>query len=292
MPLTKRHAIVLTISAATVVIACYIFWNAQRGADADRTLSTIGGDLGSVSIEQPIGPNSGAKSAVNRAAKTKIEPMMREPLTDGWFKVNRTGSFRPQGNALDYVRSQIPLSKAGDALATYRIFLTELSCTNSLRDDAPIDGLDTTSLSECESLLTDPEVSGSNWLDIAAEQGSLEARLMYAGSVRHAIGGPEDVLKNPEKVIEWKQRSMAYLEAAASEGSADAISSLSDAYGNGFLTEQDPLREYAYLLASSRVTPSPYVEQLLAAKASRLTSAQRSRASELATNVVNNCCKP
>ncbi len=185
------------------------------------------------------------------------------------FQLIRTGPFREPGDARQFVLDRAPASQRGDAVATYEIYLAVLDCktAGSPAELQDLDAMQPASpapgalarierrLEECASLLTDPTLMRGRWLEQAAEQGSVEAMLMYAIDTESIIGNRADFIREPERVIEWKRNAMHYLERAASLGSVDALLGLAHANEYGVIVKPDPVQAYAYYLAAAQVSP-------------------------------------
>lgn len=224
----------------------------------------------------------------------QLDPKTTILLGNGAFRISRSGPLRPAGDALTYVRSLEDASKRGDAVATYKVFLATLDCANTLKRTPPADvenGDIAQSLAECEGLLSDEDVAKTDWLSLAAEQGGIEAKLMYPVNPEYTLGDAQAFLKNPERVMEWKQRSMRYLDEAASNGSQDALLALSGAYENGVITRKDPMLAYAYAAAAERVSPVPYLPEGLEQMKSALPAKDVRQADLLIEKITSTCCK-
>lgn len=204
------------------------------------------------------------------------------------FQLIRTGPFREAGDARQFVLARVPASQRGDAVATYEIYLAVLDCkaAGSPAELQDLDAMQSASpapgalarierrLEECASLLTDTTLMGGRWLERAAEQGSVEAMLMYAIDTESIIGNRADFIREPERIIEWKRNAMHYLERAASLGSVDALLGLAHANEYGVIVKPDPVEAYAYYLAAAQVSPEFARTELLATYASGLSAEQ------------------
>lgn len=147
-------------------------------------------------------------------------------------------------------------------------------------------------LMECTSLAGIDSLWNQPWLSLAAEQGSIEAKLFYATDVDAVLGGPSERLAHPEKITAWKERAKAYLEEAAGTGNLDAIAQLSSVYDNGILVERSAEAAYAYALAANRIDPNAYRDTLLRLMEKELSMKQRETARAQSLHVYASCCTP
>lgn len=206
------------------------------------------------------------------------------------------------GPAKDYVEGLLPASDAGDASATWRIWSRIHACRPAINEVDPGEvaiytgmGLGEQHLQsildlqhDCGSLIAEPALWKRAWLARAAEQGSLEARLMYAKSPEEALGADFDALAHPDEVMAYRSRAMAYLENAAGNGSLDALISLSTAYANGVLVPADPATSHAYARVVMRVDPR--LDMGVEASGSELPEAELRRARALESRIYRECC--
>lgn len=224
-----------------------------------------------------------------------IDPKFVTPLGPKGFSIVRSGPLRPNGDALKYVNSLINASDGGDATATFKIFLATLDCKRIYaRSSTRLEQSDDASrrLSECENLLTDIPVADADWLTKAAEQGGVEAMIMYSLNPDYTLpGGGQQYLKDPEAVQRWRERSRDYLEQAVSLGSQDAMLSLSTAYGAGIFVDENPAGQLAYALAAQKVAPIPGFQEAYQPLNNSLNPTQRQQAEAWANRIYQQCCK-
>lgn len=208
-----------------------------------------------------------------------------------------------EGPAREFIASLLPASNAGDARATYRIYLRVRACRFALSDGTDSDreayrklGLEkdylrsqAKTLDECASLGPNEPAWSENWLDKAARQGSLEAQLLYASDPGAVLSGQE-LLADPGKATSYKQKALEYLNGAASQGSVDALFALSNAYENGILVGKDPMVSHAYDLVLRRINDAYVAESTNAEKRSRLSKEQLERSLALSKRIYENCC--
>lgn len=236
----------------------------------------------------------------------KLDPRYVQPIGAKAFAISRTGDFRPEGDAKSYIQSRLEASNGGDSTATFDIYLAALDCRNAgspselqsaSRLPDPLskqDALEASDrrLTECEELLKDPALSSpGKWLLQAAQQGSIEAMLLYTIDTESAFGGSANAVRNPEAVVEWKKNSISFLNTAANSGSVDALISLAQANNNGIITARNPTEAYAYYLAARRAMPHAMPERLLERYKEELNSSQQQNAIQRAEAIYKNCCQ-
>ncbi|GAB3045677.1 sel1 repeat family protein [Stenotrophomonas tumulicola] len=240
------------------------------------------------------------------ANERKISPAIVKPELGRAFSISRSGPLRPPGDALNYAKSLLAASQSGDAVATYDIFLATLDCANHLRNagimyqeigtgESPLKPTsnateDKENLLECEGLLTSEEFQEKNWLTNAAEQGSLEAMLMYSINPDHVLGDIREYSLKPELVQKWKDDSITYLNRASSAGSTDALYSLSDVYKNGIIAPPNPVEAYAYRLAAHKATGTPIDQRIQSNLTKRLTPHQIQESEGRSEKILTSCC--
>lgn len=240
------------------------------------------------------------------SARQSIDPAVFKPIGAKAYQIVRLGDARPPGDAREHVNALIPLSRSGDQRATFQIYLAVLDCHNHLNGAADEyfeveqrGGVGARSLknaerklTECESLSLDSDLWNGPWLDLAAKQGSIEAKILYSIDVNSILGSPADRLSNPEKTVLWKETAKVYLEQAAETGSLDAIMRLSNAYSKGVLVESNSEIAYAYALVANRISPESSGELLVRSLERDLSMKQRESARVLSHQIHDSCCTP
>ena len=294
---TKVYALLAVVLCATIAAAHYSMNNKST---RDFT--------GTTHPEPPreILPISNSPRIEALISDRKIAASSVNPEIGKTFSISRTGPMRPPGDALKRATNLLQAAQSGDAVASYEIFLTTLDCDNRLRSagamyqemnngKSTVRPDDTTeedrkNLMDCEGLLTSDSFQNHNWLKQAAEQGSIEAMIMYSINADHVLGNPNEYAMKPELVQQWKDDSVNYLRKAASLGSIDALYSLSNVYENGIIAPADPVEAYAYRMAAIKFmrTPSNLRSQLQPSE--ELTPSQVRLAQARRNNIISSCC--
>ncbi|MCC8532431.1 sel1 repeat family protein [Xanthomonas phaseoli] len=249
-------------------------------------------------------PVVATQHASSLVAANKVEGKFVKPIGNKAFLIVRNEQ-RPKGDVLNYVNSLLEKSKAGDASATYSIYLAVAQCNASLQppSQAVLDGyrkigaeksyLNTLeeNFEECKNLTEHSDLMNVAWLQKAAEQGSIEAMIVYATDPDSVIGPPSEYLSHPEQLVEYRKKSINYLNEAASTGSVDALMALARAYENGIMADKSPVKSYAYYKAVQAVQADIDLRPTLIRSQRQLSSNQLSQANQMASQIVDSCCK-
>ncbi|HEY5804133.1 MAG TPA: hypothetical protein VIT90_10620 [Lysobacter sp.] len=198
----------------------------------------------------------------------------------------------PSGSAAEVVARLRPLAASGDSKAAALLFLKLDECRRAhlRREQLSKETFDEGG-GPCAGLSREEITSGAGWLDKAAAAGLVEAQLIYAANSEPFIGREDDVLRNPERVIEYKRKAMRYLVQAAGNGSVEALQSLASAYRYGLLVQRDPTQAYAYVYAANRAIPSREAEQSARQYRSELTPQQSQQGARRGEEIYQACCR-
>lgn len=245
------------------------------------------------------------RTSVNELiAARRVEASMVRPLVGRAFRIERPRERRPPGDAAAFARTLVPAAMSGDGTASYRLYLIAAECHYAVSPDAVESYRFTRHLlapdypkqmarkmEECEALLLDPQLSDTGgWLKRGAEQGSLEAGLVYGISLEKVVGGPQVWARHPERVIEYKRKAMRYLEEGAALGNVSALLMLSETYKEGFFVPADPIKALAYRMALERVSLDPVTRNSVERMEEGLSLEQRKKAERDAGEITKWCC--
>lgn len=299
--MTKKRALTISL-LATISISAIAAFYISRAADGRHEALGTAGSQAKPKPSRPLASEDIQKLANQR----KISPSVVRPELGSAFSINRNGPLRPPGDALRYARSLLLASESGDAIATYDIFLATLDCANRLRNagvmyqevssgDSSLTPASHTAeekekLLECEGLLTSDDFAGKSWLKTAAEQGSVEAMLMYSTNPDHVLGDVRDYSLKPDLVQKWKDDSMVYLTRASSVGSTDALYTLSDVYRNGIIAPHSAVDAYAYRMAADKATGTSTDRRIQTSLTKGMTPIQIREAERRSQQILHSCC--
>jgi hypothetical protein len=206
------------------------------------------------------------------------------------FNVKDFGSS-PEGNATSVIRRLEPRARAGDGKASYEIYLKISQCMLLMGPSGGArSSLDEKSEEECRDIPLEYLAARSDWLRLGAEQGHLGAQLVFVADPEQALGGIQEIFKNPDVVVEYKRQTMEYLGSAAGRGSIDALMGLGNAYQVGVMTEQDHTTSYAYYLAAERAAPGIVSRNRLQWLRDGLNTAQIRESNVKAQEFYDECC--
>jgi len=268
------------------------------------------------SDQVPVGHGAAAsterRTALGTAGRSKASVQVDQTLVkrfDGKaYTIVRTGLYRKPGDAKAQILALKPRSDAGDALASYEIHLAVLDCRQLLGgnpeedwqrlkdagmhpDPAFMAGIERR-LGECGALSQDLALFDAPWLARAAEQGSVEAGMLYYISPESVLGEYSEWLAHPERVQEWRENALRYLQAGASDGYLDALAALGRAYERGIVVDPDPVAAYAYTLAAGQSEPTYLSEVMIGDMRDALSPQQQAQAKARAKVIHRDCCEP
>lgn len=129
-----------------------------------------------------------------------------------------------------------------------------------------------------------------DFLDLAATRGDLRARVDFASHPPEWFGTAQGLVRNADKLVEFKAKAMAFLHSAADQGSPIAFLKLAGLYREGALVERDNVTALAYYLAWDEMAGGgvdPYRQQ----REWGMSAAQLTQARDLQRQIVARCCR-
>ncbi|PTA70490.1 hypothetical protein C9412_17080 [Stenotrophomonas sp. Nf1] len=182
------------------------------------------------------------------------------------------------------------MAEAGDADASYSIYLALTDCAMYLRASTPEELTESRAIGaspeyekkllrkliECESLSPSQSDQIGYWLAKAAGQGSIEAMVAYAAMPNAILGDKPDPESTEFK--DWQSSAASYLNEAMLKGSVDALAQLSNAYMAGYALPRDPEKAYAAQLALGEINPDYSSEAYRNSIANELSAQQLAQA--------------
>jgi hypothetical protein len=133
--------------------------------------------------------------------------------------------------------------QGGNAENAYQLFFLLNQCSKAAEDSknfhisvsngvkiekATLDDLDQRA-QECTSVPPDLIKRRLEFLDLAAATGDVRAQTEFGKYAPDDLKTPEDFVRNPEKVAQYKSKTMTYLSAAAEQGSSSAFEEIARA---------------------------------------------------------------
>lgn len=254
-------------------------------------------------------PSSLRERDRSRDIRTDTQPssavgVARIPLGSKAFLIEIKGADY-NGEATSYIDERIQRSKAGDSQSSYEIHARVTSCKRALSsgDDDEYKAYSSMGLGEqfsrriereienCKAIVGRSDITDQNWLSLAAAQGSIEARLMYAQNPRAAIGDLSDILSDPERLIEYRQNAVRYLSESVSTGNVDSIETLATIYDRGIVAERSPVKSLGYWMALQRAHPTQYSAESIERISGSMSAEQIALAQRLSQEVHRSCCE-
>jgi len=123
----------------------------------------------------------------------------------------------------------------------------------------------------------------------AADAGLVQAQVLYPDAASELMT-PTDMIRDPDAVKQYKERSMAYLASAANQGSVDALLQIANAYANGIMTERNLQMAYAYRYATNLAFPDLGNDDPARLYGGGLTDEQLSVAKSMGNKIYRQCC--
>ncbi|VEF34264.1 Uncharacterised protein [Stenotrophomonas maltophilia] len=145
-------------------------------------------------------------------------------------------------------------------------------------------------IDHCQGLIGRTELGDENWLSLAAAQGSVEARLIFAKDPKAIIGDLTEALKDPERITNYRRDAIDYLNESVSLGSVDSIEALADIHDRGIITDKSPEKSLAYWLAYQRAQPNSHSAASIARLSKLLHPNQIERSNEMSEAIYRSCC--
>jgi len=235
----------------------------------------------------------GAQAAAASAPRPQANKALRvRHLSGRAFAVEDFGPV-PSGTIDKVIDDLSRQALDGDATASYGIFLKFNECSNVNRRASRGSTLKVSAevATACLALSPEDEANSSKWLSLAAEQGNIGARLLYAADSESALGGTAALLRDPDRTKEYKQRAVGYLEEMASQGSADALLQLGNAYHAGVLVDADLVASRAYFEAVRLTDPSIVPDMQISALDKAMSAEQLTLALRKGSQLHETCCR-
>lgn len=242
------------------------------------------------SVHQPIG--SSAQSTGSRVA------------LGGKAFLLKIDAPHYEGDASEYIDKRIASARAGNAQSSYEIHTRIASCKRALNpgDAEEYKAYASAGLGDqysrnieqeierCKGLIGRADLGDENWLSLAAAQGSVEARLIFAMDPKSIIGDLTEALKDPERIVNYRKDAVNYLNESVSQGSIDSMEALADIYDRGIIAEKSPEKSLAYWLAYQRVQPNSQSAASVARLSKLLQPGQIKQSNVMAEDIYRSCC--
>jgi len=263
----------------------------QAGQSADDTSRT----RQSLTSTAPHAPQISANKS-SRDQTWSQEYKLKE-YPGGAFALADPGS-PPTGDAAAVIKSLETIAKSGNSKASFEIYQKIQECLDIIQNQDGTEQISTgyekhkkEASNRCKNLSTDDYARASEWLELAATQGSLPAQLIYSTNISASLGGDAaDYIRDPDGVANYKERAITFLNNASKMGSIDALGILSDYYQNGVMVEQNSSISYAYLAAIAKAAPDLTPKRQMNILERSLSPSEITEARRKAEEIFNECC--
>jgi len=231
-----------------------------------------------------------APSATNKRDPVNTAPAMTAAAAKRQL-VHSPPEAVPDGNYAELLPGLKQKSQAGDAVAAYQIATMLEDCKRMFRGQDN-DEMNKRRLEKCNGVTQADLDDSVKWLQTAADAGSAEAMGAYP-----LYGGmdltAQEMLKDPQAVQDYKDRSKRYLDTLVAAGSSSAMYAVAMDYENGVMLPQNSQLAYAYMFASE-LTSKGYVDETafpFTKFSSSLTPEQVESAREMGRRIHAACCR-
>lgn len=130
-------------------------------------------------------------------------------------------------------------------------------------------------LDNCKGISAEDTRGILQWIELAARRGDPQAKIMWISSYIEEKGGGPWMIQHPEDVVEYKKKSMDYLNELADKCSTTAVSMLFwEYYSVGILTEKNDSSAYLYAAIYNHIEPGVIRGEEVAEISSRLNAGQ------------------
>jgi hypothetical protein len=201
-------------------------------------------------------------------------------------------------SAADYIAQWSTRARTGDMEAAYQVFQAADICAEaseplpqmhadsdkqaSLKERAELEQL-------CKNVTPAQVAERMNFLAAAARAGNHDAQIdfyMEGPNGRQPQAGDDDTA-----TAQWKQQSLAYLQAAASGGDSFSLGLLANAYDAGLLTPPDAKMSLAYTVADMMARNVSATPSILRNRfGSQLSDADFNAGMQMGAQIAAQCC--
>lgn len=283
---------ILIYGMLVIGVVATISWLACRPSDV----------TGSKGDEVPLSEKS--TSSTDIASESSIHQSLRSPhqsiestvALGGKAFLLKIETPHYEGDASEYIDRRIAAERAGDAQSSYEIHNRIASCKRALNSGDADEYKAYASveigqeIGHYQGLIGRTELGDENWLSLAAAQGSVEARLIFAKDPKAIIGNLTEALKDPERIANYRRDAIDYLNESVSQGSVDSIEALADIHDRGIIADKPPEKSLAYWLAYQRAHPNSQSAASIARLSKLLQPNQIERSNEMSEAIYRSCC--
>ena len=239
----------ITLALGTVIIAAVLVRSLVSHGDINSPapLSAAGSDAVVPRMVAAVDAGSAARNDdVADALRPGDGGQLRDKPVSRAF---RSASRNPLAGSLSgVVNANRQRALEGDGDAAYAVFDALYRCVQMEGSPSSSDAVQR---NDCAQLIDD-RANYLRYLLIAAQAGNVDARLAYGTVAGAAFEDAEYLVKHPREFEEYRRRTVDFLNAAATQGSADALVKLAYLHADGILVDSSPVIAYGYLWAVSQ----------------------------------------
>lgn len=268
---------------AAISVALYWLEGDSSIDDSEATPSISGHEATGegLTAKGPVDASEGAPEDAGKELAQRPLPSVRQSLS-------------PR-SASDYAELRAG-AESGDATASAQLYLVLKNCDEISKETPSLANLESyqsvgvdasqvlarreAELEACAAIDPSDIAERAKWLSQAAEAGHIEAQLIFATQTEDLLGGPTEMIRNPEAVQRHKSTAMRYLTSAAATGDVKSMFVLANAYEMGVLTPRDVVAAHGLRLASRAIDPTLVTQQSIDRWGQHLTAEQRRAAEE------------
>ena len=265
------------LAVASVAGLVSRFGTAPLGAHQDASVGTTAGR--SSASAKP----STRETSDRRIASATVAPTKRSRAADVDEEIEMPGGS--YGEVMPGLRTA---AHARNARAAYVLSRMLIDCFLVGRGQPS--GFGSSNADRCNQVTVTDTHEAVQLLGQAADAGLVQAQLLYPDAVADLMT-PTDMIRDPDAVKQYKERSMAYLASAARQGSAQALLQTASAYANGVMAERNLPMAYAYRYAVNQAFPELGGDDPVLLYGGGLTDDQLSAAKRMGNTIFHQCCR-
>lgn len=291
-----RQGLLFTLVCVVIAIVfvALAYWPSSPNSTASGTLSPLEKEV----VEGPI--QNGVLVEGNGVARA-----VRDSSGGGYVLEVSDRVVVPEGPVDDVVRQLRPRAEAGDAKASLMLYRKLDACFSAANRGVSADEIAIFeamgSADQFEASIANAQKdcatngisdfrSRGQWLERAAANGLLEAKLQYATDIDAIFSNPSEMIRDPQRLTDYKQKAVRYMSDLAASGNIESMMWIAKSYESGIMLERNPVNSYAYYRAVELAMPGVMPSGMLSGLRELLPANEQRRGEELARSIHGRCC--